>query len=96
MNEGGKEEREREEGEEDGIPVRCWADVGSSGLGCERQRLYWRGRWRHQAEGTPASRKGEEAARTIATHFFFDGRMRGGFASFCLAFRLFVSFILSG
>jgi hypothetical protein len=86
MNEGGNEEREREEGEEDGIPVR-W----------QRPRL---GRYTvfigGDAGDTPAIRKGEEAARTRSTHFFFNGRMRGGFASFCLAFRLFVSFILSG
>jgi hypothetical protein len=47
MEEGEKEEMEREEGEEGGNPVR-WRrpNLGrySPGRGCERQRLYRRGR----------------------------------------------------
>jgi hypothetical protein len=60
----------------------------------EEERLYWRGRWIHQAEGTPASRRGEEeAARATATRFFFvDGRMRGRACFFLFCF-LFVSFV---
>jgi hypothetical protein len=80
MEEGGEEERERKEGEEGGAPD-CWRrpDLGrySSGKGCERQHFYWRGPWLHQAEGTPARRKREEASRATATRFFFASRMRG-------------------
>jgi hypothetical protein len=99
MEEGGKEEREREEGEEGGHPVR-WRRpnlgryIGSSGRGCKSQRLYRRGRWLYQAEGTPASRRGkEEAARATATRFFFDGRMRGRVRFFWSCFHLFHLFL---
>jgi hypothetical protein len=61
---------------------------------CERQRLHRRGRWIHQAEGTPARRKGEEeAARATATRILFDCRMRERGASFILRF---ICLLLSG
>jgi hypothetical protein len=93
MEEGGEEDVEREEGEEGGA---CWRrpNLGRHcpGRGCERQRLFWRGRWLHQAEGTPARRQEEEATRAAATRFFFYSWMRGKeslllllfFCSFCL------------
>jgi hypothetical protein len=91
--EGGKEEGKGEEGEEDEIQVRRRRlDLGRYSLGrvCERQRLHRRRRWLHQAEGTPARRKGEEEApRATATRFFFDGRMRGRGASFVWLFICF-------
>jgi hypothetical protein len=96
MEEGGKEEMERAEGEEGGAPG-CWrrSDLGrySSGQGCKRQRLHWRGGWLHQPEGTPARRKGEEASRATATRFFFIGGMRGrvSFVLSCFSFFSFVS-----
>jgi hypothetical protein len=99
MEEGGKEEGEGEEpeGEERGTPVR-WRrpNLGrySPRRGCGRQRLHRRGRGIHQAEGTPARRKGEEeAARATATRFFFDGGMRERGASFILRF---ICLLLSG
>jgi hypothetical protein len=72
-----------------GIPT--WADIARASTS-----LYKRGRWLHQTDGTPAGRKGqEEAARALATRFFFDGRMKGkrGAHFFCLTFCL---FLLSG
>jgi hypothetical protein len=99
MEEGGKEEGEGEEpeGEDRGTPV-CWRrpNLGrySPRRGCQRQRLHRRGRWIHQAEGTPARRKGqEEAARATATRILFDCRMRERAASFMLRF---ICLLLSG
>jgi hypothetical protein len=72
--------------------VRCHGPYGPETL-----VLRWgdrRGRWLHQAEGTPASRKGEEeAARAKATRFFFDGRMRGRVHFFWSCFHLFHLFL---
>jgi hypothetical protein len=71
-----------------GVPT--WADIARASTS-----LYKRGRWLHQTEGTPAGRKGqEEAARALATRFFFDGRMKGKRgAHFFLSYFLFVSFV---
>jgi hypothetical protein len=99
MEEGGKEEVEREEGEEGGA---CWRrpNLGRycPGRGCERQRLYWRGRWLHQAEGTPARRQEEEATRAAATRFFFYSGMRGkeSFVLSCFVFALFLLVLAPG
>jgi hypothetical protein len=99
MEEGGKEEGEGEEpeGEEGGTPVR-WRrpNLGrySPRRGVSVNVFIGGGRWIHQAEGSPAHRKGEEeeAARATATRFFFDGRMRERGASFILRFICFLLF----
>jgi hypothetical protein len=89
MEEGGEEEVGREEGEEGRA---CWRrpNLGRycPGRGCERQRLYWRGRWLRRAEGTPARRQEEEATRAAATRFFLYSGMRGkeSFVLSCFSF----------
>jgi hypothetical protein len=70
--------------------VLTWVDIARQE--CEGQRLYWRGRWLHQAEGTPTAREEEEATRETETRFFFYSRA-GGWVLSCLSF-LFFSFCL--